>query len=161
MESEKVCVSQTQSLIMVCKTLTADEKHSLLNRNNLTRPIRTQLSQKQKAFSQFFLKFSKSTLNFEYFQKKRRPWSMIFFRNYALRKTWLDICPKSPISHDPLTSNMVNGFKNCCDLDNSTVIIFTDHFGGHWVEKSLFYSDAKPYNCLLKHWLLMRRILFL
>ena len=56
---------------------------------------------------------------------------------------------------------MVNGFKHCSDLDNSTVIIFTDHFGGNWVGKSLFYSDAKPYNCLLKHWLLMRSILFL
>ena len=33
-------------------------------------PIRTQLSQKQKAFSQFFIAFSKCTLNFEHFQKK-------------------------------------------------------------------------------------------
>ena len=29
--------------------------------------IRMQLSQKQKVFSQFFLAFSKSTLNFEHF----------------------------------------------------------------------------------------------
>ena len=56
---------------------------------------------------------------------------------------------------------MVKGFKHCCDLDNSTVTIFNDHFGGNWVGKSLFYWDAKPYNCLLKHWLLMRSILFL
>ena len=33
-------------------------------------PIRTQLSQKLKAFSQCFLAFSKSTLNLEHFQKK-------------------------------------------------------------------------------------------
>ena len=51
--------------------MTADEKYSLLNRDNLTQPIRTKLSQKQKAFSEFFLEFSKSTLNFEYFQKKQ------------------------------------------------------------------------------------------
>ena len=38
---------------------------------------------------------------------------------------------KSPVSKDPLTGNMVNGFKHCCDLDNSTVTIFTDHFGGN------------------------------
>ena len=50
--------------------MTADGKYSLLNRNNLTQPIPTQLSQKQKAFSQFFLAFSKSTLNFEHLQKK-------------------------------------------------------------------------------------------
>ena len=50
--------------------MTADEKHSLLNRDNLTRPIRTKLSQKQRVFSGLFLAFSKSTLNFEHFQKK-------------------------------------------------------------------------------------------
>ena len=38
-------------------------------------PIRTQLSQKQKAFSQFFIAFSKCTLNFELFQKKDDPHS--------------------------------------------------------------------------------------
>ena len=50
--------------------MTADDKYSLLNRDNLTQPIPTKLSQKQKAFSRFFLAFSKSTLNFEHFQKK-------------------------------------------------------------------------------------------
>ena len=84
-------------------------------------PIRTQLSQKQEAFPQFFLAFSKSTLNFEHFQKK----------DYALLKTWLDIGPKSPVSKDPLTGNMVNGFKHCCDLNDSTVTIFTDQFEGN------------------------------
>ena len=39
-------------------------------------PIRTALSQKHKAFSQFFLAFSKSTLNFEHFQKKDDPRSL-------------------------------------------------------------------------------------
>ena len=41
------------------------------------------------------------------------------------------LCPKSPISKDPLTDNMVNGFKHCCNLDNSTVIKFTDHLEGN------------------------------
>ena len=49
--------------------MTADDKYSLLNRHNLTQPIPTQLSQKQKAFSEFFLAFSISTLNFEHLQK--------------------------------------------------------------------------------------------
>ena len=48
--------------------MTADDKYSLLNRDNLTQPIPTQLSQKQKAFFRFFLAFSKSTLNFEHLQ---------------------------------------------------------------------------------------------
>ena len=50
--------------------MTADEEYSLLNRDNLTQPIPTRLSRKQKAFLIFFLAFSKSTLNFEHFQKK-------------------------------------------------------------------------------------------
>ena len=54
---------------MFVNTLTADDKYSLLNRDNLTQPIRTQLSQKQKGCAQSFLAFSKSTLNFEHFEK--------------------------------------------------------------------------------------------
>ena len=38
-------------------------------------PIRTQLSQKQETFPEFFLAFSKSTLNFEHFQIKDDPHS--------------------------------------------------------------------------------------
>ena len=36
-------------------------------------PIRTNLSQKQEASPPFFLAFSKSTLNFEHFEKKDDP----------------------------------------------------------------------------------------
>ena len=60
---------------MFVNTLTADDKYSLLNRDNLRQPIRTTLSQKHKAFSEFFLVFSKSTLHFEHFQKKDDPQS--------------------------------------------------------------------------------------
>ena len=55
--------------------MTADDKYSLLNRDNLKQPIPTQLCQKQRAFSEFFLAFSKSTLTFEHFQKKDDPQS--------------------------------------------------------------------------------------
>ena len=56
--------------------MTADDKYSLLNRDNLTQPIPTRLSQKKKAFSLFFLAFSKSTLNFEHLRKKDDPHSL-------------------------------------------------------------------------------------
>ena len=52
------------------KTLSADGKYSLLNRDNLTQPSQMQLSQKQKTFSEYFCAFLKSCLNFEHFQKK-------------------------------------------------------------------------------------------
>ena len=58
---------------MFVNTLTADDKYSLLNRDNLTQQNWTELSQKQKAFSQFFLAFSKYTLNFEDFEKTDDP----------------------------------------------------------------------------------------
>ena len=35
----------------------------------------------------------------------------MYFRNYGLRKTWLDQRLKSPISVDPLKSNMENAPK--------------------------------------------------
>ena len=38
----------------------------------------------------------------------------------------------------PLTGNMVNGFKHCCDVNHGTVTIFSDHFEGNRVGKSLF-----------------------
>ena len=60
---------------MFVKKLTADYKYSLLNRDNSAQPIGTRLSQKKKAFSQFFLAFPKSKLNFEHFQRKDDPHS--------------------------------------------------------------------------------------
>ena len=35
----------------------------------------------------------------------------MYFRNYGLPKTWLDQCLKTPVSEDPLKSNMVNAIK--------------------------------------------------
>ena len=52
------------------KTLTADDRYSLINRHKLTQPIQMQLSQKQKTISLFFSKFWKSRLNFEHFGEK-------------------------------------------------------------------------------------------
>ena len=54
----------------VLNTLSADDKYSLLNRDNLTQPMQIQLSQTQKAFCECFLVFSKCTLTFKHFQKK-------------------------------------------------------------------------------------------
>ena len=55
--------------------LRVDEKHYLLNRDNLTQPIEIQLSQKQKTFSEFFFGFLKSLLNFKHLPTKDDPQS--------------------------------------------------------------------------------------
>ena len=60
-------------LRLLVKTLTDDEKYSLLYRENLIQAIQILLSEKRKTFSQFFSAFLKSTLNFENFQKKDDP----------------------------------------------------------------------------------------
>ena len=53
--------------------LTVDEKHYLLTREYLTQTIRTQLSQKQKTFCEFFFTFLKSILFFKHLPNKDDP----------------------------------------------------------------------------------------
>ena len=67
---------------MICKILglfvttwAADDRYSLLNRDNLTQPNYMQVSQKQKTVSNIILQFLKCKLNFEQFQKKYDPHS--------------------------------------------------------------------------------------
>ena len=50
--------------------MSAVDKCSLPNRDNLMQPFHMELSQKLKTSSQFFRAFSKSRLNSEHFQKK-------------------------------------------------------------------------------------------
>ena len=54
-------------------TLTVDDKHYMLNRDNLTQPIQIQLSEKQKTLSEFFFAFLKSMLNYKHLSKKVDP----------------------------------------------------------------------------------------
>ena len=75
MSRKKSVLVTHKALKLFVKTLSADDKYSLLKRDNLGQPIRTQLSQKQKAFYQFFLAFSKCALNLKHFQKKDDPHS--------------------------------------------------------------------------------------
>ena len=56
-------------------TLRVDDKHYLLNRDNLTEPIQIQLSQKQKILSELFFAFLKSILNCKLFITKDDPQS--------------------------------------------------------------------------------------
>ena len=58
-------------LRLFVNTFGADDKYSLLNKDNWTKPIQMELSQKQKTFSEFFSAFLKSNLNFEHIQKKK------------------------------------------------------------------------------------------
>ena len=62
-------------LRLFVNTLTVNDKHYLPNRDNLTQPIQIELSQKQKIFSECFLAFLKSILNFQHLPKNDDPHS--------------------------------------------------------------------------------------
>ena len=66
--------------------MSAVDKCSLPNRDNLMQPIHMQLSEKIKAFSRFFNVFSKSRLRFEYFQKKDDAHSLFISEATACEK---------------------------------------------------------------------------
>ena len=66
--------------------MSAVDKCSLPNTDNLIQPIHMQLSQKLKILSQFFNVFSKSRLNFEYFQKKDDAHSLFISEATACEK---------------------------------------------------------------------------
>ena len=51
-------------------TLTADDKYSLISRDNWMQTIQMHLRRKQKIFSDFFTAFFEFALNLEYFRKK-------------------------------------------------------------------------------------------
>ena len=61
----------------------------------------------------------KMTLIADLFPKLRTPKNVV---RYMSKKSRFKV---------PLTGNMVNGFKHCCDLNHSTVTIFSDHFEGN------------------------------
>ena len=63
---------------------------------------------------------------------------MMYFLTKKLRKTCLDECLKSPVSEDSLTSNMVNGPKQCWNLNDSNFAVFIDPCEGNSRGKSLF-----------------------
>ena len=57
-------------LRLFINALTADDKYSGTNMQNLPQQFQTPASQKQKIFSGFFIAFLKCTWNSEHFQKK-------------------------------------------------------------------------------------------
>ena len=64
-------------LTLFVNALTADDKYSGSNMQNLRQQFQTPLSQKQKISSGFFIAFLKCTLNLEHFPKKDEYRSLI------------------------------------------------------------------------------------
>ena len=60
--------------------MTANYKYSRSNTEDLSLPVQIQLSEKLERYSQFFIAFSKSALNFEYFEAKMVLIALVFLR---------------------------------------------------------------------------------
>ena len=65
--------------------LAADDKYSLISKDNWMQTIQMHLSQKQKIFSEFFSAFCESGLNFEHFQTKMTLIAYVFPKLHTTR----------------------------------------------------------------------------
>ena len=79
-------------LRLFVNALTADDKYSGSNMQNLKQQFQTPLSQKQKPFSGFFIALQKCAWNLEHFQKKNQYPSLIIPEIiYAERRGYLNV----------------------------------------------------------------------
>ena len=86
LSSKKSLLVIWKSLTLFINTIGAVDNCSLPIRENLMQPIHMQLSQKLKTFSGFFNVFSKSRLNFQYFQKNDDAHSLFISEATACEK---------------------------------------------------------------------------
>ena len=67
-ELKNAFLSDIRHLRTVCNTMTADDKYSVRNRENLLQQMEMRWSKKQKVISQSFAAFLKTILHFEHFE---------------------------------------------------------------------------------------------
>ena len=130
-------------LRLFVNALTADDKYSGSNIQNLPQQFQTPLSQKQKTFSWFFIAFLKCAWNLEHFLKKTWVSSPNYFRNYLCRKMWLLKRLEGLASEHHSLMNVLTGSKHCWNQHGNTITLFSHQFEINWVGKSHFQSDMK------------------
>ena len=77
MSCKKSLLVWYEILRLFVNALTADDKYSVSNMQNLPQQFQTPASQKQKISSGFFIEFLKCAWNLEHFQKKDEYSSLI------------------------------------------------------------------------------------
>ena len=141
MELQKSLLERWKFFSRFFNTLTADDKYSLISRDNWMQTIQMRLSQKQKIFSEFFSAFFESALKFE-ISKERCCSQLMYFRNYRPLKTCLDKCLKGPVWDEPSTCDMVNRPKHWFNIIHSAFITLSYHCEGKGV-KEVSLRDVK------------------
>ena len=135
------------SLLVICKsltlfvnTMTAVDKCSLPNRDNLMQPIHMQLFQKLKTFSSIFiLHFRNLRLNFEHFSKKKMTLIAYWFHRLRPTKNVVRYMLKKSLLQNTLPKgNTANGSHLFLNLSDRTCGIFIAQLERNLVAKSLF-----------------------
>ena len=124
---------RSEILGLFANTLTADDKNSPHIWENIPQPIQMPLSQKPKTFWHSFITFWKCTSNFEHFEQKDEPHSLIVSRiiDYEIL-SYLNL--KTTSSRTPFE---LMGPKHCCNLRGSTFILLFHHSEINWVGKRI------------------------
>ena len=161
-------MSYKNSLLLIWKisklcpdTLSADDRYSLLDRDNLAHRNQRQLSQKRKIFSQFFSSFLKFNLNLEHFQIKDNTHSW-FISEITYSITMLRSMPKK----SRFRASVEKQHGKCAQ----TLFKLEGHrlYHIYWsLARQLSYKKyflviyPKSQNCFLTHWVPMANNLFL
>ena len=97
--------------------------------------IQMQLSQKQNTTFQSVSAFLKSILTFVHFQTKDQCHSWCFSEITGSENRAKNKPLKSPLSEEPLLTNILKVTKHCWNLNGTTFTIFIDHCEGNWLRK--------------------------
>ena len=120
---DNVHLSISEILGVLVNTLTADNKYSLRNMEDLPEPIQLQLFNKQNNFSQFFAAYLKSKSNFEHFEKQEFAQILCIFEMRYCERLWLVKCLKSLVSKHLAKVNRLNSLKTCTTAVRSYYLI--------------------------------------
>ena len=126
-----------ESLTLFVNRMSAVDKCSLRNRENLMQPIHMQLSQKRKTFCTFILHFRNLGSILEIFRKKMTPLAYLILWLRPAKSALRYMC-KSPPSEYPFKRKMVNWCELCFNLSGSTCGIIFAQWESNLVAKSLF-----------------------
>ena len=110
--------------MLLVKILTANDRYSVPDCDNLLTLIQTQWSHKLRISTDFFCSFSGNYIKFWTFIKKRGSSYLLYFGNYRLSMTWLDHSLKNTVWEHPLTVNILRVPKLLQNVHERTFIIF-------------------------------------
>ena len=122
-----------ESLRLFLNTMSAVDKCSLTNRDNLMQPIHMQLSQNLKTFCGFFPAFSKCRLYFEYFQKSM---TLIAYLFVKLRRA------KNVVRYVSKKSHFRSSFQKEHGKRVSTLFKFERQHLYH-----IYWSTGRQFSC--------------